>query len=177
MAIFFKTRTEKEIQTYQSYLQSIGALSNLFSDSPNPFLYYRVAERIFCDSFGATNVSRSDLSVDAIKNELGIGLKTFTMGNGKTFQKIAEFNADSATFKFMKPRSLINEVARMRNERINLTHRTFEIKESIYHCVVRDAGRFIIFEEPMNLIDVNSIRDIKLKSGKNSISFHDKHHE
>jgi hypothetical protein len=29
----------------------------------------------------------------------------------------------------------------------------------------------------MNLIDVNSIRDIKLKSGKNSISFHDKHHE
>ena len=87
MIMFFKTRTAKEIETYQSYLQTIGSLSRLFSDTTNPFLYYRVAEKIFCASFGAEDLSRSDLSVDAKIDELGIGLKTFTMGNGKTFQK------------------------------------------------------------------------------------------
>ena len=49
-------------------------------------------ENIFCISFGANNLSRSDISVDAGKNGIGIGLKTFLQSNGKTFQKVAEFN-------------------------------------------------------------------------------------
>ena len=177
MAIFYTTQNEKEIERYQSYLQTVGALSSLFSDSPVPYLYYRVAERIFCRSFNALDLSRSDVSADAKKNDLGIGLKTFLMGNGKTFQKIAEFNAQSETFKHMDDTSLINEVARMRNERINFTHRTFGIKQSIYHCVIRDSGRFAISEELMNLIDIDSIRNIKRGPSRNTIKFHDKYHE
>ena len=75
MAIFYTTQNEKEIERYQSYLQTVGALSSLFSDSPVPYLYYRVAERIFCRSFNALDLSRSDVSADAKKNDLGIGLK------------------------------------------------------------------------------------------------------
>ena len=88
MAIFYTTQNEKEIERYQSYLQTVGALSSLFSDSPVPYLYYRVAERIFCRSFYALDLSRSDVSADAKKNDLGIGLKRFLMVIVKNFYNI-----------------------------------------------------------------------------------------
>lgn len=177
MTTFYQAQDKKEIDTYQGYLQTVGALSNLYSDSAVPYLYYRVAERVFCRSFQADDLSRSDVSADAKKNDLGIGLKTFLLGNGKTFQKIAEFNAQSSDYKHLDDQSLINEVARLRNERINFTHRAFGIKESIYHCVVRDKGRFVIFEEPMDLIDINSIKNIERGSKGTTIKFSDKYHE
>ncbi len=177
MANFYKTQNKNEIEIYEGYLQTVGALSNLYSDSSVPYLYYRVAERVFCRSFNADDLSRSDVSADAKKNDLGIGLKTFLLGNGKTFQKIAEFNAQSSNYKYFDDETLIKEVARLRNERINFTHRTFGIRESIYHCVVRDEGRFVIFEEPMDLIDIDSIKDVERGPKRTAIKFSDKYHE
>lgn len=68
-------------------LKVTGSLSNLFTNSENPYLYYRAMENIFCKAFKANNLSRSDISVDAGKNGMGIGLKTFLQENRKSFQK------------------------------------------------------------------------------------------
>jgi hypothetical protein len=59
-----------------------------FSESDIPYLYYRVAEKVFCRAFEAEDLSRSDVSADAKKDGLGIGLKTFLAGNNKTIKKI-----------------------------------------------------------------------------------------
>lgn len=42
-------------------LQGTCSLSNLFSDSVNPFLYYRAMENIFCKAFNAKNYAKSHL--------------------------------------------------------------------------------------------------------------------
>ncbi|MDO8735127.1 MAG: restriction endonuclease, partial [Elusimicrobiota bacterium] len=63
---------------YFNYLRAICSLSKLFSDSEVPYLYYRVAENVFCKSFNADNLSRDDLAYDAKKDKIGVGLKTFT---------------------------------------------------------------------------------------------------
>lgn len=175
MKHFYTSQNNNDINSYQSYLQTVGALSNLYSDSNIPYLYYRIAERVFCRSFNAEDLSRSDVSADAKKGNIGIGLKTFLLGNGKTFQKVAEFNAQSKAYNHLNDNQLIYEIARLRNERINFTHRAFNIQNSIYHCVVRDEGKFLIYEEPMNLVDINSIKNIQRKG--NTIKFNDKYHE
>ena len=92
---FFKNQIVGEQIKYIELLKVTGALSNLFAESENPFLYYRAMENIFCKAFNADNLSRGDVSADASKNSIGIGLKTFLHMNGKTFQKVAEFNRES----------------------------------------------------------------------------------
>jgi hypothetical protein len=92
--MFFNTQNSRQRDEYQEFLKIAGCLSNLFSDSAVPYLYYRVAEKVFCRAFGAEDLSRSDVSADAKKDNIGIGLKTFLQGNNKTFQKVAEFNSD-----------------------------------------------------------------------------------
>ena len=92
---FFFKQDEESRKLYTDLLKMMGLLSNLFAESKNPFLYYRAMENIFCKAFNADNLSRSDVSADAGKNGIGIGLKTFLQNNGNTFQKIAEFNKES----------------------------------------------------------------------------------
>ncbi|MFR6141865.1 MAG: hypothetical protein ACLUJM_03880 [Finegoldia sp.] len=90
--MFYDIQDEEQKQLYTQLLQITCSLSNLFSDSVEPFLYYRAMENIFCKAFNATNYARSDISVDSGKGNIGLGLKTFLHKNGKTLQKIAEFN-------------------------------------------------------------------------------------
>ena len=75
--MFFDSQPEASRKNYERFLKITGSLSNLFSDSRVPYLYYRVAEKIFCKAFSAEDLSRSDVSADAKKESLGIGLKTF----------------------------------------------------------------------------------------------------
>lgn len=155
----------------------MGALSGLFSDSRVPSLYYRAAENIFCNSFDAENHSRSDTSVDASKNNIGIGLKTFRDESGKTFQKIAEFNKKSEEYASLKedPKKFAYTVSELRNIRIDLAKKTHNVNELIYHCVTRKTNKFLIYEEPMNYIELDSIQITK--ATKNSIHFTDKKSE
>ena len=74
---FFHKQLNLQQELYIELLQITGALSNLFAESKTPFLYYRTMENIFCKSFDADNLSRSDVSADAGKGKVGIGLKTF----------------------------------------------------------------------------------------------------
>jgi restriction endonuclease len=70
--MFFDHQIQNQRQEYLSFLKTVGGLSNLFSDSNVPYLYYRIAEKIFCRAFDAEDLSRSDVSVDAKKGRLGI---------------------------------------------------------------------------------------------------------
>jgi len=58
---------------YLKLLSAVSKLSGLFSESSIPFINYRVAENIFCRSFKASNLSRSDTAFDANYNSIGIG--------------------------------------------------------------------------------------------------------
>ncbi|CAC9548276.1 hypothetical protein [uncultured Gammaproteobacteria bacterium] len=169
--MFFNNQTNDQKKEYQDFLKIAGCLSNMFSDSEVPYLYYRVAEKVFCRSFAAEDLSRSDVSADAKKDSVGIGLKTFLEGNDKTFQKIAEFNSDRPLYANLESKKLIEKVSELRNARIQFTENIHGLENSIYHCILRDSGKFKIFEEPMEKIDIPNICGMKKK--KNSIVFND----
>lgn len=159
-------------QQYEDFLKIVGSLSNLFSESEVPFLYYRIAEKIFCKAFEADDLSRSDVSVDVKKGVLGIGLKTFVAGNHKTLQKITEFGSSGKTlYESLSLNKKIQKIAQIRNARIDFTQRVHGINKSIYHCVIRDKNQFSIFEESMNFINIENIKGIK--ENKGSITFND----
>ncbi len=169
--MFYKTQTKEQKDKYREYLQIIGSLSNLFSSSSIPYLYYRIAEKMFCKAFEAKDLSRGDVSFDAQKGSLGIGLKTFLRSNNKSIQKIAEFNRDRDLYNHLIDVDKIKKISELRNARIDFTNSLYNIDDSIYHCVVRDKGNFFIYEEKTNKIDIHSITDVKQK--KSSIFFND----
>jgi len=45
---FWQKQSVGSKKDYIEYLKLIGALSNLFSDSQDPYLYYRAHENLFC---------------------------------------------------------------------------------------------------------------------------------
>jgi len=170
--MFYSTQDLNNQKEYQKFLQVVGSLSNLFSESNTPYLYYRIAEKIFCKAFNAEDLSRSDVSVDSKKEMLGIGLKTFLAGNNKTFQKVTEFGStDRALYEGLSLQKKVFKIAEIRNERIAFTQRVHNIESSIYHCIVREDSQFNIFEEAMNFVDIGNIKNIKEKKG--SIIFED----
>jgi NgoFVII restriction endonuclease len=173
--MFIEKQTIEQQQAYKQYLQVIGSLSNLSSDSDIPYLYYRMAEKIFCRAFESEDLSRSDVSIDAKKDCLGIGLKTYLLGNNKTFQKVAEFNNNRNLYENLESKKLIKKVSQLRNARIEFTENTYGITNTIYHCVLRDIGKFKIFEESLDKIDIANIRLIK--KSDSSIIFDDGNHE
>lgn len=156
---------------YQENLKIVGSLSNLFSNSKVPYLYYRVAEKIFCNAFSANDLSRGDVALDAVHGKIGIGLKTFLVSNDKTFQKVAEFNKDKILYEKKSPRDAIQIISHLRNQRIKFTQKIYSIEKLLYHCVVRDENQFKIYEEDMHYIDIANIVDVQKK--KNVITFND----
>ncbi len=68
--MFFENQFAEQKEKYQNFLEIVGCLSNLFSDSNVPYFYYRIAEKIFCRAFEAEDLSRSDVSADAKKIKL-----------------------------------------------------------------------------------------------------------
>lgn len=172
ISMFLNLQNNGSKKEYMELLQIVGSLSGLFSDANIPYLYYRAAENIFCKAFQAENLSRSDCSVDASKDNIGIGLKTFLNNNGRTYQKIAEFNKDRNLYINSKNiENIVLKVANMRNKRIESTMAIHGIHKIIYHCVAREENKFLIFEEEMDYIDTKSIDKVSLKG--NSLTFKD----
>ncbi len=168
---FYNLQTLEQQNLYKEYLQIIGSLSNLFSDSSTPYLYYRIAEKMFCKAFHARDLSRGDVSYDAQKESLGIGLKTFLRGNNKSIQKIAEFNKDKLLYDNLTLSKKIHKISNLRNKRLDFTNNLYDIEKSIYHCVIRDNGKFQIYEEEIKHINIESIKNIR--QTKSSIFFDD----
>jgi hypothetical protein len=172
--MFFINQSKQEQDSYIDLLSVIGALSKLSSDSNVPYLYYRMAENIFCKAFGAENLARSDISLDAKKDHVGLGLKTFVCKGACSTEKIAEFN-ESKHFidEANSLRDKVNVIASLRNERLETTGGICDIAldDMYYHCVARRAGKFLIHETPIKKINIKDIGAIH--ENKNIISFSD----
>lgn len=159
--MFLKNQPEASQEKYFELLKAFGSLSRLFSENDVPYLYYRAHENIFCKALEASNESRGDVAIDAVKDFTGIGLKTFIYKNSQ-FEKIAEFNRSMPSYSGLSDKELAKEIARLRNERINITKRLYDLESNIYHCVARDQKKFIVYEvnmPPIKIDDIGNVRD------------------
>lgn len=176
-----KSFAEIDIEKNGNYLKLLSAvskLSGLFSESAIPFINYRVAENIFCRSFDAGNLSRSDTAFDANYNSIGVGLKTFTCSGNSSTEKVAEFNSLSRTLKDFKGKELAIKLGEFRNDRINLANRVYGIENSLYHIVARKEKELLLYETDYNIIDIANIQAVKenraglqFEDGNNLYSF------
>ena len=156
---------------YLNLLSSVCKISGLFSESSVPFINYRVAENIFCRSFKANNLSRSDTAFDADYNSVGVGLKTFISKSNSSTEKVAEFNSLSRELKKFQGKDLAIKLGEYRNERIDLAKRIYDIKSSLYHIVARREKELILFETDYGKVDAANISSVK--SNKASLQFED----
>ena len=166
---------KNKFQDYKNNLKLIGSLSLLFSESNAPWLDYRVPENLYCECFKADNLARACVTADAKLGDVGVGIKTFTEGNKKTWQKIAEFNKSRKSYANLKGIDKIKKIAELRNERIESTLATYGLSKIIYHCVVRNKKGFHFYEEPMDKIDIQNIKVINISD--KSLIFTDGIHE
>lgn len=176
-----KSFAEIDIENDGNYLKLLSAvskLSGLFSESAIPFINYRVAENIFCRSFDAGNLSRSDTAFDANYNSIGVGLKTFVCNSNNSNEKVAEFNSLSRVLADFQGKDLAHKLAEFRNERIDLANRLYNIESSLYHIVARKDSELVLFETDYDKIDIKNIHAVKQNSaslqfedGKNFYSF------
>lgn len=157
-------------EEYRQYIRAVCALSNMFSESNKPYIDYRIAENLFCRCFGAENLSRSDCSIDARLDAVGIGIKTFLdNGSSYSYQKIAEFNKDSSRFRHLNNEEMAEAVSQLRNERIDFTKRAYGVSDTIYHCLVRGELEVRVIECPLDSIILNKI---KIESGRRGENIH-----
>lgn len=171
-----KSFVEIDIETNGNYLKLLSAvskLSGLFSENSIPFINYRVAENIFCKSFNAGNLSRSDTAYDANYNSVGVGLKTFTCASNISNEKVAEFNSLSRILGDFKGKELAIKLGEFRNDRINLANRLYNIESSLYHIVARKEKELLLYETDYQIIDISNINSVK--DNKASLQFEDGH--
>lgn len=147
-----------DVEKYLKDLKLVGSLSGLFSDSDIPLLHYRATENLYCADFNATNLARADVSADAKLKHHGVGIKTFTEGNKKTLQKVAEFNSQQSLYSNLNGIEKVKKVAELRNKRLEFTKVAYGLNDLIYHCIVRNKDGFFLFEEIMNFIDIEKIK-------------------
>lgn len=176
-----KSFAEIDIENNGNYLKLLSAvskLSGLFSESAIPFINYRVVENIFCRSFNADNLSRSDTAFDANYFKTGVGLKTFTSPTNASREKVAEFNKLSREINEFKGIELAIKLAEFRNERIELAKRLYDIEKSVYHIVARKENEIVLFETDYDLIDIDNLKiqpsrktSIQFDDGKNNYSY------
>ncbi|MFH1275731.1 MAG: hypothetical protein ABIH82_01325 [Candidatus Woesearchaeota archaeon] len=80
-------KLDSSLKYYLKMLKILGSLTGLFSESDIPYLNYRVTENLFCKAFSANNLSRSDVSVDACLDNIGIGIKHSLIKMENPFKK------------------------------------------------------------------------------------------
>jgi hypothetical protein len=155
-----------KIKVYASSLAKVASLSNLFSESDTPYIHYRTTEYLYTRVFGADNMARSDISIDAKLGDVGVGIKTFVYSGRPKYEKIAEFNKELNTYSSLDNLSKIKRVAVLRNNRIEIAGNIAEVSSFIYHCIARMPGSLLVFEDTMPFIDIDSI---SLTSSSNTI--------
>ena len=174
--MFFILQSKQKRTEYELSLKNIGKLSRLFSESDHVYLETRIAERVFCLSFGIENVSRDDSSIDARSKNSGIGIKTFQVGANNpsvSSQKIAQFKKLNSDLNHLinNPKDLIYEIAKAKNDRLNLARSTYGVKNLYYHYIVRTGEKFSIHESNMDFLDIDKIEIVN--SNKKRILFTD----
>lgn len=173
---FYPLQSTESQEKYSQLLLGAAYIGRMSSENKKPYIDYRVIENIFCKSFDAKDIGRKDLSIDAVKEKDGIGIKTFLSKGTTSYEKVAEFN-DRAKYPF-DYEDLDTLVRRQlicyRNERLEYTIKNFDIENTLYHYVVRDVGRMIICECPMVQIDADSITVGRKARDPHIVRFNDK---
>lgn len=175
--MFFNQQSQTEQDAYIDTLKAVGSLSKLFSDSEIPYLYYRSAENVFCLTLDANNLSRGDITFDAVKDKVGIALKTFQQKNGNSMEKVAEFNDAVEVYQGKSDFEIMQIISALRNERIEIAKRMTEAESMIYHLVTRKEGSFEIHEEELNFIDMRKLKLNRAKCTNKVVWFSDGIHE
>lgn len=171
--MFYENQSNANKQQYKEMLKIIGQLSRLFSVNDSPYLHYRIHENVFCKFLEAKNIARLDCSVDAKKDGVGIGLKTWV---GNNDQKVAEFGKNKSCYSDLTGIELVIKIAEYRNERIRVTKRLHGIENMIYHIVKRIPGAMEILECSLNPIDIDNIRLLSARGNDNNTYFTDGRH-
>jgi hypothetical protein len=154
---------DRDHHRYASLVSAMGSLSRLFSENDSPYIDSRFVERVFSLTTGARDLGRLDISFDAAIGDIGVGVKTFLAGSGKSKrEKIAEFTTLARTgyFAGLDGETLAKRVVQERNNRV-LSHANqvgVDVSRSWYHCLIRVPGGAIVHEEPYSIIDVDSLR-------------------
>ncbi len=164
-------RTTKD---YKDMLTLMGSLSRLYSESDIPFIYYRATENLYCKYCNAKNLSREDTAYDARIDDLGIGIKTFQLKNGKSLEKIAEFNALSPQLRGLHGKELALKLADFRNERMMSANNLYGVNKAVYHIIGRTVGQLEVFDSAYDFVDKSSLKIID--ETDKSLHFKDKRH-
>ncbi|MCK5847718.1 MAG: hypothetical protein KAH01_00805 [Caldisericia bacterium] len=85
--------------------------------------------------------------------------------NGETFQKVAEFNSGRKLYESLELKAKVLEISELRNKRIDFTAKDQDLDDYIYHCVGRSDGKFLLFEEHMDKVDIQTLKIINEKRG------------
>jgi len=169
--MFYDKQSNENKEIYKRFLNAAAILGRYNSPkSKVPQINTRISEEIFCRAFNAKDLGRKDISIDAHKQNDGLGIKTF---QGGSLQKIAEFN-DSNKYKLPDENyEIAKTVSTYRNQRLLKSIKDYSLDRAIYHCIYRTKDQKIqIFEEPMNLVNTNKITLIK-SSNKGVVKFFD----
>ncbi len=166
-----------DLLAYAKLLQFASRLSRLFSDTSTPLIDYRFVEKAFVSVTGARDLSRKDISFDAVLGtRAGVGAKTFGFNpnTGSKIEKVAEFTTDAKNGEFagLPPEAIAMVVSTLRNARLKSDSAEVgvEMSRSFYHCVLRVPGGALVHEEEMRLIDLDEIKPLG-KNGKELSSF------
>lgn len=173
--MYYDKMNEENKKSYKNMLKIVGSLSRLFSDSENPFLYYRAHENIFSKYFNINNNARSDDSADAydIQLKVGIGLKTWV---GRDTQKVAEFGRLRPEYEHLRGIDLVRKISEYRNKRIKTTMNAHGLNSMVYHIVKRENHSMMIYEHSFDFINIDNITIDPKRGNKNSTYFSDGNH-
>jgi hypothetical protein len=153
-----------DIERYSRLLQAVASMSRLYSDNSIPYVDSRFVEKLFVETTGAKDLSRSDKSFDALLSpDIGVGIKTFLSASGNSKrEKVAEFTsfANNGEFEGLLPEQLALKAASFRNNRVlsDANELAIAVEKSIYHCLVRTGSGAIVHEEPYMLVDLENVR-------------------
>jgi hypothetical protein len=183
MTPYYGKKSDIQKEKFKKSLEATGKLHLLFSDSETVSCNSRVIENLICSIFNTVNLGRNDDGIDTKENNLGVGIKTFTLTKvpsdikpQKTYQKIAEFNKDAPTIAELsdsKERAIL--ISKLRNNRSEKCVNQYQVNEFIYLLIMRYGKDIYISEYAYDWIDIENIRVIK--STKSSLFFTDGKHE
>ena len=117
------TMFDFDVEKYASLLKAVASMSRLYSDNDKAFIHSRFVEKLYVECAKAKDLSRSDMSFDAILHkDIGVGVKTFLADNintGKS-EKVAEFtkNASLGDFIGLNHSAYAKKASELRNNRI-----------------------------------------------------------
>lgn len=160
---------------YIKFLQVYGSLSNLFRQKQGdmiPYLDSKFHETVFAKIFDSQNTDIGNTPHDVVSvfgnDRIGIGLKTW-MNSKPSFQKVMQLKRHQNEINGLKNKSidleaLAYKISEIKNERMRFDYQRLGLSEdkNIYHYVTRDESRFVINECAYQLIDLNTLKKIKL---------------